>query len=263
MIDSHVHTRYSADSEADPTLYVSEALRKKIKHLTFTDHMDLLYPHDTLFEFDTTAFDAAFVELESKFHSQIHLYRGVEMGLQKKCILDAELFIESFKPDFVLCSLHTVEGEDLYYGNLFKRYSPEEAMIKYLVTLRDIIDRFKNFDVVGHLDLPKRYCPEIYHVPANRYMPLIDDIFEILRSRQQGIEINTSGLRGSQKHTMPEFEILGHYIKRGGKILTFGSDSHQEDTLGFGYDLVKAFLESNGIKSLYVYRDRNPNEIAL
>lgn len=263
MIDAHVHTRFSADSEAEPALYVEEALRKGIRHLTFTDHMDLLYPHDTNFEFDTVAFDAMFKGLAEKHHSQLHLYRGVEMGLQKKCIVDAELFLERYQPDFVLCSLHTVEDEDLYYGNFFHKHPPKEAMRRYLITLRDIIDRFKDFDVIGHLDLPKRYCPDIYGVPANQYMDVIDEIFDIILSRQQGIEINTSGLRGPHKLPFPEYEILGHYLNRGGKVLTFGSDSHQEDTLGYGYDLVKAFLQSHGCKSLFVYKNREPFEVAL
>lgn len=263
MIDAHVHTHFSADSEANPELYILEALKKGIRHLTFTDHMDLLYPHDTNFEFDTGAFDALFEVLHQKYQSQIHLYRGVELGLQKKCILDAQLFVESFKPDFVLCSLHTVEDEDLYYGNFFKRHAPEEAMKRYLLTLRDIVDRFKDFNVLGHLDLPKRYCPEIYQVPANRYMGILDDIFDILFSRQQGIEINTSGLRGPHKRPFPDYEILGHYLNRGGKILTFGSDSHQEDTLGSGYDLVKAFLKSHNVKSLFVYKQMEGFEVPL
>jgi len=263
MIDAHVHTHFSADSEANPHLYVAEALKKGIKHLTFTDHMDLIYPHDTQFEFDTAGFDAMYHDLVARYASQIHLYRGVELGLQKKCIVDAELFLETFQPDFVLCSLHTVEDEDLYYGNLFKRHTPEEAMKRYLITLRDIVDRFSNFDVIGHLDLPKRYCPDIYQIPANRFMPIIDEIFEILISRDKGIEINTSGLRGPHKMPFPDYEIIGHYLKRGGRILTFGSDSHQEDTLCFGYDLIKAFLQSHGVKSLFVFKDRKPFEVSI
>lgn len=263
MIDAHVHTHFSADSEADPARYIEEAQRKGIKHLTFTDHMDLLYPHDTNFEFDTRAFDHMFYALQAEHQHHIHLYRGVEMGLQKKCIKDAELFLETYNPDFVLCSLHTVEDEDLYYGNFFKRHTPEAAMKLYLTTFRDIIDRFKDFNVLGHLDLPKRYCPEIYAVPENAYMSIVDDIFDILFARGQGIEINTSGLRGPHKMPFPDYEILSHYIQRGGRILTFGSDSHREDTLGYGYDLVSTFLQSKGIHNLHVFKDRKAFEVPL
>ncbi len=263
MLDAHVHTRFSADSEADPTLYVEEALRKGITHLTFTDHTDLHYPHDLHFEFNIHDYQIMFDALQKKYGHRLHLYKGIELGLQKNCILDSEILIESFNPDFVICSLHTVDGEDLYYGNYFKKHSPEEALRHYFTTLRDIVDRFSNFNVLGHLDLPKRYAPELYHVPVNRYMTIIDEIFDILFSREQGIEINASGLRSPLKKPFPDYEIIAHYIKRGGKILTFGSDSHQEDTLGQGYDLIKAFLESQNIHHLYAFKDMKPLTVKI
>jgi histidinol-phosphatase (PHP family) len=263
MLDAHLHTHFSTDSEEDPKAYISEALKKGIQFLTFTDHVDLLYPHEPKFEFDIGAYNKMFSELNDNYGHQLHLYKGVELGLMKTSIIDSELFVENLKPDFVLCSLHTVDGEDLYYGNYFKRYTALESLRHYFTTLRDIIDRFKDFNVIGHLDLPKRYNPDLYKIPENQYMDLLDDIFDILRSRDQGIEINSSGLRAAHKRPYPDFEIISHYIHRGGKIITFGSDSHSADTLGEGFDLVKSFLLSKNIDELYVFKNMKHKTVSL
>ncbi|MCK8059419.1 MULTISPECIES: histidinol-phosphatase HisJ family protein [unclassified Fusibacter] len=263
MIDAHIHTHFSPDSEAEPLEYLEEAIIKGINHITFTDHTDLLYPHDMSFEFDLTKYDHMISDLKQRYGHKVHIYKGIEMGLQKNCIIDSELLLERFKPDFVLCSLHTVEGQDLYYGDFFSKHTPLEAIRIYLQTLLDIVKRFKTFNVIGHLDLPKRYQPAIYDVPLSEYVDLIDAIFDEIIPRGQGIEINSSGLRGPHKRPFPDYEIIAHYIRRGGKIITFGSDSHSADSLGVGYDLITEFLKHEGIKSLYVFKDMIGQEVPI
>src|SRR3712207_7964116 len=61
------------------------------------------------------------------------------------------------------------------------------------------------FDVIGHLDLPKRYAPKTHrdYDPA-RYGERLEPIFDAMIERGVGFEINTSGLRQtprSEEHT--------------------------------------------------------------
>ena len=44
--DTHMHTHFSGDSEADPENMVKAAIQKGLEGLCFTDHYDYDYPND-------------------------------------------------------------------------------------------------------------------------------------------------------------------------------------------------------------------------
>lgn len=42
--DTHMHTRYSTDSEAEPSEMAKEAIRRGLEGICITDHLDFDYP---------------------------------------------------------------------------------------------------------------------------------------------------------------------------------------------------------------------------
>ena len=42
--DNHMHSNFSGDSDAAPIDMINAARAKKLRGITFTDHMDLDYP---------------------------------------------------------------------------------------------------------------------------------------------------------------------------------------------------------------------------
>ena len=50
-IDYHMHTCFSADSDADPKEHIQQAIKMGLEEICFTDHQDFYYP-GTSFDVD-------------------------------------------------------------------------------------------------------------------------------------------------------------------------------------------------------------------
>ena len=63
--DTHLHTRYSGDSTAEPEDMVQTALQHGLDGICFTDHIDYDYPMEPeLFLFDMDAYQKELSELK-------------------------------------------------------------------------------------------------------------------------------------------------------------------------------------------------------
>ena len=81
VIDSHMHSSFSPDSQAEPVTMIRQALRDHFSHICFTDHME--YNHaEEQFELDVPAYIAALRRLKERYAKKIELHIGVELGLE-------------------------------------------------------------------------------------------------------------------------------------------------------------------------------------
>ena len=68
--DTHLHTRYSGDSTAEPEDMVQAALQHGLDGICFTDHIDYDYPKEPeLFLFDMDAYQKELSELKEKYQN--------------------------------------------------------------------------------------------------------------------------------------------------------------------------------------------------
>ena len=115
------------------------------------------------------------------------------------------------------------------------------------------------YDVVSHLDLPKRFGnvvpPDIF---ARYAIPALDRI----AAAGMAIEINTSGMTHSVQEMYPSAQVLSWAAQRG-IGLTFGSDSHQPQRLGDGFKEARDLARNAGFNSARRYRRRQWTEYAL
>ena len=80
MIDSHIHTEFSDDSE----MKIEDALRESKKSgigMTLTEHLDLKFTKESDIIFDI---DKYFNDYE-KYRSE-NLMLGIEIGMQQICL---------------------------------------------------------------------------------------------------------------------------------------------------------------------------------
>jgi len=82
VIDYHMHTHFSGDSEANPREHVLKAIEMNLDEICFTDHRDFDYPIDS-FELDVENYYQEIQSLKEEFKDQIKIKWGIEMGLDK------------------------------------------------------------------------------------------------------------------------------------------------------------------------------------
>ena len=108
----------------------------------------------------------------------------------------------------------------------------------------DVVD-MGQVDVLGHLDLPKRYF--------KNYVADIQFNHKILaHCVKRGVvpEVNTSTLRRGHSQTMPSLDDLQYYRDVGGKYVMVNSDAHTCVDLAKNYQTVYNTLPQ-GLEGCY------------
>lgn len=264
MYDYHLHSHFSGDCEEIMEATILEAIKRGGKQLCFTDHLDYDYPTtEVIFDgFDGYAF-SKYLESMQKKYPQIELKKGVELGLQLHLARKCSDFVRAFEPDFVLCSFHVADRKDMYNGDFYRDKTPEQAWVDYFEDVYKTLDAFKDYCVVGHLDIPKRYNESVKNVPLNVYENLLKKVLKKIIEDQKGIEVNMSGLRTDQEETLPNKHIIKLYYDLGGRIITIGSDAHKKEDIYSHFKEVLVMLDEIGFENLATYHKMEMNPINI
>lgn len=244
VIDYHMHTHFSGDSEANPREHILQAIQMNLDEICFTDHKDFDYPIDS-FDLDVERYYQEIKQLQEEFRDQIMIKWGIEIGLDLDHVDEINALIDKYPFDFVIGSIHVIHHTEFYYGEFFKNKTKEQAHQQFFEETLKCVQTFDCFNVLGHLDYIVRYGPyEDKTVDHEKYQDIIDEILKTLISKNKGIEVNTSGYRDLKTCGFPNFEQVKRYYELGGRIITIGTDSHTSDRVGeHCFEVAKKYQE--------------------
>ncbi|MDD3028310.1 MAG: histidinol-phosphatase HisJ family protein [Erysipelotrichaceae bacterium] len=265
--DYHIHTSYSDDSSHEMEDVIIDALELGLEEICFTDHVDygVKIDHDAnvkdnhenpVMNVDYPAYFREIAILKEKYRDMITIKKGLEFGIQTHTINDFEKLYQSYEMDFVILSIHQVGDKEFWDYAFQKDKSLEEYTFAYYQELLEVVSSFKNYSVLGHLDMIVRYSEG--KVPFASIEGIIKKILEVVIEDGKGIEINTSSKRYGLDDLTPSRDILRLYRELGGKIITIGSDSHNKSHLGFAIDQTRAELARLGFESYCTYESMKP-----
>jgi histidinol-phosphatase (PHP family) len=257
-IDYHMHTRFSADSEASPKEHIQQAIRLGLDEICFTDHRDFYYP-DCPFELDVDTYFQELKKLQKEFENQITIKIGLEIGLDLDYIQDINEFVNAYEYDYVVGSIHVIHQTEFYDPALFfNGKTKEQAHREFFENTLECVKAFDCFDCLGHLDYICRYGPyPDKSVQHELYQDIIDDIFKVLIKKGKGIEVNTSGYKDRQVCGFPTFEQVQRYYDLGGRIITVGTDSHTSERVGEHVAEVLSKYQEIGFKDVSTFTKRH------
>lgn len=265
MYDFHIHSNFSLDSKATMESIVKSAIEKNLRTICFTDHVDFEATEDKIdLSFRPRDYLKDINRVKYKYRDCIEILAGVEIGAQPGLEERYQSFVDEYDFDFVIMSLHAINQKDIFQEYNSTELSSSSIISKYYDEMLYCVNSYDNFDVVGHLDYIDRYIDnkEILQ-NYDLYMEKIENILKIIIDKGKGIELNTSGLRYRLGVTHPKSSILKLYKDLGGDIITFGSDSHVAEHVGYGYRLSEKILKDMGFKYLYLYRKRKKYPIQI
>lgn len=246
--DSHVHTRYSGDSEM-AGLDAYQAARNKGMGIVFTEHRDFNYPGDRYdFSFDPAKYMEEYGALRG-----MYLLLGAELGLGEECLQEVREFAEAAKFDVIIGSIHIVDGGDLYEKSFYEGKSKADAYKRYLAYMKDMVLKNPFIDVLGHIDYICRYAP--YDYPGMDYSEFAAEIDAVLKAAVETntvMEINTRRF-GNDKVIDELRPIYSRYHELGGKYVTLGSDAHRKEVVGAYLDKAENLAKECGLETAIFY----------
>lgn len=256
MFDYHMHSHFSADCKEPMENMIKESIAKGLQEISFTEHIDYEYPDDSIvFEFDLDEYDRTIKAFREQYEGQIIIRKGVEIGVQPHLLTRYEDLMKQEQFDFIICSMHTTDHKCLHYGELFEDRTIEEAYKKYYDELYECVKNYKDFSILGHIDLIKRYAKE---QPTALFHDELEAIFKEIIPAGKGIELNTSGVRYGMNNGLPSNDVLKLYKDCGGEIITLGSDAHRISEVAFQFKESLDLLQSIGFKYITTFENLKP-----
>lgn len=231
MFDFHLHTRLSFDSEAAPRDIISAAEKKGLREICLTDHFD----HNSIKElkhniFSKEDYNSIVMPASSDL---IKVRHGVEFGLTTWNKSNLEELIAELNFDFVIGSVHFINGIDPYFKEYWSGTTVKEAFLKYLEGVYACVRVHDGYDVLGHINYVCKSPTSPTGEPLyySDYADIVDEILKVVIDNGKGIEVNTSGF-DKVGEFLPSSDFLVRYKELGGEIVTIGSDAHTPDRVG-------------------------------
>lgn len=249
IIDTHVHSEFSFDSKMKITELLST--RKFLNIGTcLTEHLDLDLAEIPMIDMEN------YLKFYNNYKTDDFLI-GIEMGLDISSINTLAKFSEKYghKLDFIIGSIHSLYGEDLFFY-LNKTKLPKEIVFRdYFEKMLFCVQNFDCFDTLAHIDYICRYANytdnEIYF---DEYKDLISKIFKTLIQKNKSLELNTRRLNNLKAYESI-YKVFYEYAKMGGKYITLGSDAHDSKSIGKNFDIAKKLLSELNLIPVY-YKNR-------
>ncbi|MCL1883039.1 MAG: histidinol-phosphatase HisJ family protein [Defluviitaleaceae bacterium] len=275
--DSHVHSEASPDSELRPTEAIIAAKNRGLG-ITFTEHVDYSC-HDSI---NPNATDAprGIGDFVCDFEKYPNMYKklrgeGVMLGLEfglTEAFLDVNSKLAEGDYDFILGSIHTVDGVELYQASHGKLQNEPYAvqligddtdLIKasirrYLIYANEMVNLCRFFDSFGHIDYIARYAPKVAeHFFYENFPNEFDALLKTIAERELALEINTSRFCEPYNFEKIMLKICRRFYELGGRLCTIGSDAHEVKNIGKSIEIAKELASEAELSAVY-FKERKP-----
>ncbi|MFX1603368.1 MAG: histidinol-phosphatase [Promethearchaeota archaeon] len=280
MIDYHIHPSYSADASGSVEEFCEAAVQMGLREVCFTTHLD----SDPVRQEDFVMVHGEKVNIDSPdwledYESSIRTTGDVfkEQNLEVKLGVEVDLYpgvveqlpevFHSADFDLVIGSVHLVDHKAISLKEeaieIFRRYTLDELGNHYYGLIMDSLGAGL-FDIVGHLDIYRRYGEEYYGEDIHAlWEPHIVELSRSMKTHGVGFEVNTSSWRKGLKEPMPAASLVKALLRRGIDTVTVGSDAHNPEEVGSGIDRALIILQESGLQTATLYDKRVPRSIRL
>lgn len=259
LIDWHTHPYYSQDAKGSVEAFVLQALKVGLESIALTTHIDLNPARDVIDNWmrvngrlvrisndAVSHYIAEVAEAQTKYLNEIKILLGFEFSYGKSFENRIAHFIEKYKPDVAIGSVHSLgnigftASKEVYF---YKTAAPSGFLAKYCEKAADLVCSGL-FSIVGHLDGYRKYLGAQWNGQLDdaeqRFFP---PVFDEMAKRGVGVEVNTAAWRKGLDDFYPNKKLLEMAIKHGVRVVSLGSDAHRPKDVGAGIAEAKAFVK--------------------
>ena len=257
-VDLHNHTSLCNHANGTTEKYVQRAIELGIDVFGFSDHAPM--PFDPKYRMDISQKD--FYEndikfLKTKYKNEIEILLAYEVDfMQDKNLMLDEIL--NANVDYLIGSVHFIQekNKNLWgfdnpeFIGKYKEKNIDDIWIDYFEAIKQMA-KSNLFDVVGHLDLIKVFN----YLPKKDVRLLAKDALMQIKKSNMVLEINVAGLRKPIKQTYPSKDLLEEAFEMNIPI-TFSSDAHEIEQIGFKYDEATILAREIGYSKCVKFQNR-------
>jgi histidinol-phosphatase (PHP family) len=227
------------------------ALEIGLPAIAFTEHADFVEAFEAQRPVDMAGYLDCVERCRAEF-PDLRILTGVELGEPHWFPHRTAAVLAAGRLDRVLGSVHCLEQDgrpvDMSQGVL----TPERApllMRAYLAETLALLESGQPFEVLAHLDYPKRYWPH-GSLPF-READYEEEYRAVLRAaagREAVLEVNTTRGGEHSRYLCPGPVVLGWWVEEGGRAVSMGSDAHDPLKIAAGFEAASRLVEAAGFR---------------
>lgn len=267
MIDYHIHTARCGHGSGTPAEYLEKARSLSLYEIGFSEHLPLFHTIDATLAMSWDELPLYVSEIERlKVESEpaqneigTRVKLGIEVDYIPKFADQARAVIDNYDFDFVLGSVHFIDGwgfDDRRYIDGYDAYDLAELYEIYFERFNEAVASGL-FDVMAHPDLIKKYF-RLENEPQGLY----ERAAQTLAANEVAIEVSSAGLRKPCRELYPSQTFLDDCFAAGVPVTT-GSDAHAPDQVAMDFREVHQALELAGYAEILTFSGRERVPVAL
>ena len=250
-IDLHNHTTRCNHAEGTVNEYIERAIELGINIYGFSEHAPMDFDEKYRLPFcDMDAYTNEILEAKEKYKNDIEILLGYEVdylpGHMNERVLNA-------KVDYLIGSVHFIDKwsfDNPEFIGGWKTKDIDEIWKAYFEATEAMVNMGK-FDIVGHLDLIKVFK----YMPKTDVRILAKDVLKAIKNSNMVLELNAAGLRKPIGEIYPSRQLLEVAYDLDIPI-TFSSDAHAVDQVGFGYEKTTQLAKEIGYTKAVTFKER-------
>ena len=251
-VDLHNHTTRCNHAQGTIDTYIQKAIELGIDIYGFSEHapMDFDPNYRLAFE-EMEAYTDDILKAKEKYKDDISILLGYEVdwlqGHMDERVLGADV-------DYLIGSVHFIDkwsfdNPEFIAG--WKNRDIDEIWQAYFEATTAMA-RSGKFDIVGHLDLIKVFK----YLPKQDIRILARETLQAIKTSHMTLELNAAGLRKPIAEIYPTKSLLEEAYSMQIPI-TFGSDAHSVEQVGFGYEEVISLAKEVGYTQAVTFQGRD------
>ena len=259
-VDLHNHTILCNHATGSVDDYVKKAIELGIDEFGFSDHAPMNYDPKYRMSFEQKELYESWInEAKEKYKKEIKILLAYEVDFIQGYLLEE---IINAKVDYLIGSVHFLKNKNDMWGfdnpefiGVYKSKDIDQIWQEYFDAIKAMA-KTNLFDIVGHFDLIK-----VFKFLPKKDVRLIakEALFEIKKANMV-LEINSAGYRKPIEESYPSKQLLELAFDIGIDI-TFGSDAHNIEQIGFKYEDVITLAKSIGYKKFVTFENREKKYI--
>lgn len=246
--DHHVHTEWSWDTDrGSMELSCQWAMNVGLPSIAFTEHADWSRGSDAVVNLPGYL---ECVERCRAAYPNLKILTGIELGEPHHHPEQVRAILAVAPLDKVLGSVHFIrwgdEAADASESGFLKAAVVKDMFRGYLTDVKAMVESDQPFDVLAHLDYPKRYWPQGTSYAERDFEAEFRDVLRAAALRGVSLEINTTRGGAVDRYLCPGPVVLQWWREEGGGAVSFGSDAHSPGYIGRGFDIAAQVAEAAG-----------------
>jgi len=257
-VDLHNHTSRCNHATGTVDDYIKKAIDLSIDIYGFSEHAPMDFDPKYRIRFDEMAeYERDILDAKERYKKDIKILLGYEVDFLPNYMDNRVL---NANVDYLIGSVHFINKWGFDNPEFIREYQNRD-IDKIWQDYFDAIEAMVNsgkFDIVGHLDLIKVFK----FMPKKDIKLIAKNTLKAIKKSNMVLEINSAGLRKPITETYPSKDLLQKAYELNIPI-TFSSDAHSVEQVGFGYNEAIKMAKDIGYTKAYIFENRDRSIIEL